>query len=171
MNCILLAVEQAVVGTHDRFATEYGCLVEDWVAFAGEFEKTRKRRRLAMESSASQSGWLARSLVMQELDDTSGFMWKQLDRSINKLKVCDPLCVRTVSYHPHWQEMHCTAVYEELKASGHMPLVENSVAVMSPEFVSPEKPMRSVSMYSDSEPRNAPAKASYSEDDLLNDLD
>ena len=76
--------------------------------------------------------------------------------------------MRTVSLHLHWQETHCKAVYEQLKDSGAMPLVDDSAVVKCPKLT---KSIRSDSGYSASEPQNARAKASDSEDELLNDLD
>ena len=169
LNVFLLAVEEAIAQTHDSIAAEYGCLFGGWVSLVGDFEKSRKRRRLAMESSASEPGRLARSLIMNEVDDMGDFMWCKIRESIKKLKVSHLFCMRTALPHCYWQEIHCTDVYEHLKASGRMPLVDDSDVVQCPKFTA--KPIRSDSGYSASESQNVRAKASESEDELLNDLD
>ena len=124
-----------------------------------------------MESSASEPGRLARGLIMNEVDDMGDFMWCKIRESIKKLKVSHLFCMRTALPHCYWQEIHCTDVYEHLKASGGMPLVDDSDVVQCPKFTAKPIQVRSNSGYSASESQNVRAKASESEDELLNDLD
>ena len=83
----MLAVEEAIATTHGGFAKTYGYLLDGWEAFACDFEQNRKRRRLDMGTLASHGDWLARSLLMDQIDDIGGLMWQNMSRSVKELKV------------------------------------------------------------------------------------